>query len=192
MTEKVQHPIRYKNIKLLDDRIVLGTKEILTRDIEKFDVISNDGMVFFIFFVLITIAIAFEFITDFRNGTYNVIYIVLAVAWPVSISFGVPKDLSKKYLHIILKDGTIEIIHPLGFKSFVAQLQVVWENHDINKLQQLNDWANKEVESLNESLTESLLKDNKRKDLSNDYNWTEWNNQYILNTLKLRSIFNLK
>jgi len=190
MTKKVKYPIKHKNVKLIDDRIVLDTKEILTSDIEEFDVRSNNNFASFVFFALIAIAIASELITDFLYDTYNVIFIVFAIAWPVSISLGVPEDLSKKYLYIYLRDGTIETIHPSGFKNFVGQLQVVWENHDINKLKQLNDWGIKEIEALNESLTDSIRGNNK-KDLAINFNWTKWNNQYILNTLKLRSIFNL-
>lgn len=186
MTEKGQHTIKHKNIKLLDDRIVLDTKEILTSDIKSFDVTSNDSIIYLVYLGLSPLLIALE--NEYNNNLICLILcIIFLVAWPFGLAFGIPEDLAKKYLHISLNDGTFETINPLEFKSFVAQLQVIWENHHSTELKKLYDWANKETENLDESLTE--LKDNNKKDLTKDLNLTKWNNQYILDTLKLRSFF---
>ncbi len=187
MTKKVKHPIKHKEAKLLEDRIVLSNREILFSDIKFFFVEENFSSQYYFFLPLLVFLTAIEFITmDFY---YELILINVFPSFFLSFFFN--NYYGKKNLSFFLKNNKFVSIDASGYKKLIAQFRAIWENHDINKLKKLNNWANKEIEMLNESLVESKKKNNEN-NFPIDLKFTKWYNQNILQTLKLRSIFNAK
>ena len=69
MTEKVKHPNKYKEAKLLDDRIVLSDSEILFSNIKYFFVEENFSSQYYFFFPLLAFFTAIEVIFIDRKST---------------------------------------------------------------------------------------------------------------------------
>lgn len=187
MTEKEKRPIKHKEAKLLDDRIVLSDSEILFSDIEYFFVEENFSSQIYFFFPLF---IFFSAIGIFITGYYYEM-IIISFFPSFFLSFLFNNRYGKKNLSFWMKEKKFVSIDASGFKKLMVQFREIWEKHDTNELEKLNNWANNEIKALNESLLDIKTKNNEA-DLPFDIKFAKWYNQNILQALKLRSIFNLK
>lgn len=186
MTEKVSQKAKRKEICFLDDRIILGTEEILFSNISFFDVEDNDLTIHLFILGLNAISVGTWLLFGINGYGMLVVFFFISIV----LSFILDDKYGKKYLCFHLKNGPKETIGSSSFKKIVIQLQVVWKNHDIKKLKQLNEWANKEAEALDKSLSESKKKIRER-NFTYESKLTKWDNLYVLKTLELQSIFNL-
>jgi len=187
MTEKEKRPIKHKEAKLLDDRIVLSDSEILFTEIKFFFVEENFSSQVYFFFPLL---IFFSAIGIIFTGLYYDL-ILLSCFPSFFLSFFLNDRYGKKNLGFLLKANKFVSIDASGFKKLMIQFRAIWENHEIIELEKLNNWANNEIKALNESLLDLKTESNET-ELPFDIKYAKWYNQNILQTLKLRSIFNPK
>lgn len=187
MAKEVKHLNKHKKIKLLNDRIVLAHREILFSEINSFYTEPIEITLPLIILGLNAISVLSWLLIGFKNYDILVAFFFISIV----LSYKLDDMFGKKYLIFNLKGGSKEFIKPRGFKSIVTQLQIIWKNHNIDKLKQLSEWADQEVVSLEKSLAQSKEEIDK-KNLTVDLKLSRWRNQNILQTLKLRSIFNIK